>query len=129
MRNLAGDAKADSSVRDELGAAGIQIVDIDPSGEVSTKYAGRLGPFAFYRKWYYWTVIGTVPKSVAEEMYQHPDGVHDVRVEGHCGAPPPEKDVHSYHIDTDAGLRLFADTIRRHGLDRAPNARGAGGAG
>lgn len=119
MRNLAGDKSANSSVTDELGAAGVPIVPIeaDQRGEVPTDYAGRLGSFTFHRAWYYWTVRGMVPEAVAWEMYRHADGVKAVRVGGHCGAPPPNGDVYSYDIDTGAGLRLFADTIRRHGLD------------
>jgi hypothetical protein len=126
MRNLAGggDVDADLAIRDELSAAGIDIVPIDPSccGEVSTHYAGRLGPFSFSRRWYYWRVTGTVPLAVAREMYAHADGALAVRVNGHCAAPPPDEDVDLYDIDTAAGLRLFAETIRKYGLDKQTTA-------
>lgn len=46
----------------------------------------------------------------------------DIRVAGHCGCPAPEAPwttriehaefVTSYHIDTEVGLRVFADAIR-----------------
>lgn len=116
MRNLAGDEGADASVRDELNAVSVPIVLVPVSGEVPTKYEGKLGSFTFRRCWYYWSVGGHVPAHVARELYDHPIGAADVRVDGHCGKPAPTGAVNSYHIDSAAGLRLFVDTIRKHGL-------------
>lgn len=117
MRNLAGDKRADESVRDELLAAEIGLVKIEPYGEVPATYGGKLGAFTFRRAWYYWVVKGPMPLEVARKLYEHPRGREVVRVAGHCGCPPPEEwavggFVLSYHIDEADGLRLFADAVR-----------------
>jgi hypothetical protein len=174
--NLAGVSaeRANLVVLQELGRAGVPEVVVDPGGEVLATFGGRLGTFTFCRAWYYWVVGGRVPLDAVVEMYQHPAGRHDVRINGHCGCPAPrehgtnwiapdgkqvyplaEQDVarratHStcasiaeighkvlntcyfadppwsypgvkgfvdlYHIDSERGLRLFADTVKRHGL-------------
>jgi hypothetical protein len=91
MRNLAGDKHCDSSIRDELEAAGVEIVEGERSKhEVAASLTGRLGEFTFRRAWYYWEVMGPLPVSVAEELYADTIGKKDVRVAGHCGCPPPE---------------------------------------
>jgi hypothetical protein len=125
MRNLAGDTYADASIKDELSAIGAEIVTLaadERRGEVPATVGGRIGPFTFRRLWYYWTVRGTVPHAIAEGMFHDPIGRRDVRVRGFAGNTEPDGDVCSYHIDTAAGLRLFVDTVRRHGLDRMPGA-------
>ena len=81
-------------------------------------------PFVFTRGWYYWRVSGFIPLPIAEILYEDPVGRKDVRVAGHCGCPPPrdwtkiagQLVVDSYHIDSQAGLDLFAQTIRDHDL-------------
>ena len=84
-------------------------------------------PFIFTRAWYYWCVSGYVPLHVAEEMYEYPIGKKDIRANGHCGCPPPSeqvvqhkvcgmKVVDSYHIDSQEGLNLFVQTMKKHGL-------------
>jgi hypothetical protein len=121
MRNLAGDDDADRFIRRELDEATVERVvhpECIPNSEVPTTITGKLGPFKFKRLWYYWSVRGHVPLSVAKELYADPEGRERVRVDGHCGCLPPDGDVDLYHIDTQAGLNLFVDTIRRHGLDK-----------
>ncbi len=127
MKNLAGDRSADAVLRAELEACGIESVStgMNPNAEVPASYIGTLGSFKFYRCWYYWAVEGPMPLTVANEMYQHPDGRRDVRVAGHCGCPPPSEWAHdnfvgSYHIDSQTGLNLFAATIRKYSLGWSP---------
>lgn len=128
MRNL-GDHKGhkpdrNDDIRQELALLGVEIVE----GE---DVSGRLGPFTFKRAWTYYTVKGPVPLAVAEEMYADPVGRAAVRVAGHCAAPPPvapwvrDGFVDSYDIDTEAGLRLFVDTVRKHGLDTVSGCKAA----
>ena len=57
-----------------------------------------------------------VSLEAAKEMYDDEVGAKFVRVAGHCGCPPPEEFVQSYHIDTMPGLKLFVETARKHGL-------------
>jgi hypothetical protein len=127
MRNLAGDPDCDRFIRDELQRALIPIKELDTpqKGEVPAKLQGELGPYTFERAWYYWIVRGDVPLAVAQELYQHPVGKADVRVVGHCGCPPPEEwstetssgpVITHYHIDTQEGLILFVNTIRKYNL-------------
>ncbi len=129
MQNLAGDENCDEFIARELSRSRINAVQGKRScREVPASITGKLGPFTFTRAWYYWMVSGPTPLAVAKELYADPVGRADVRVEGHCGCPAPEKPwtirkdgeefVMSYHIDTEVGLRLFTDTIRKHGLDK-----------
>lgn len=130
MKNLAGNREADTFIRAELEACGIEVISTgtEQRGEVPASFVGKIGPFTFRRCWYYWSVDGPMPLTAANEMYHHPDGRHDVRVAGHCGCPPPsewirsprEEFVDEYHIDTQTGLDLFAATIRKYSLHKAP---------
>lgn len=172
MKNLAGVDDCDRYIRDELTRARIPIVDGQKStGEVPYTLTGKLGDIVFRRAWYYWVADGPVPLALALELYADPVGKTDVRVDGHCGCPPPEHpwvarydsagkrialdvgeteraqfrglisgghltqeqfDAHrwvdsdaerdavsaravveTYHIDTEVGLRLFADVVSR----------------
>jgi len=84
-----------------------------------------------------------LPLDIAEELYRDPVGRNFVRVVGHIGCPPPSQwarpyrptpndppayvcsgdncvpnpaaplGIDSYHIDTQAGLDLFAEKIRQ----------------
>lgn len=94
--------------------ARIQIVDIvKTTNEVPYSVIGRLNGFEFHRAWYYWIVFGrSVPFEIAKMLYEDPIGRTDIRVNGDCECPAPAGDVHSYHIDSIEGLRLFADTIQ-----------------
>lgn len=186
MENLAGQENCDRVIRSELTKARIHIVEGEKSkGEVPFTLTGELHGFTFRRAWYYYVVSGDVPLYVAHELYQDPIGVDDVRVDGHCGCPPPGEPYHAvyfdandyelsapdprndelvdhwrkgtnhhsrsmiamydakyrhvnhpetvatliivdlYHIDSLAGLRLFADTIRKHNLHSDHTARNA----
>ena len=93
MINLAESPDSDEHIIEELTLAGVNIVRLEKrtEGEVATTVKGQLGEFIFSRAWYYWVVSGLIPLSVAQEMYAHPRGVKDIRVNGHCGCPPPEK--------------------------------------
>ena len=128
MQNLAGHHNADSIIRDELAAAGIDVAPFDGDcyGEVPATIVGRVGPFVFHRLWVHWYAAGPMPLSTAERMYADPIGRETVRVAGDCSRPPPIAPhiethrvngapytiVPSYSIDTAAGLRLYADAAR-----------------
>jgi len=124
MINLAGNKECDGYIRVELTKAFIPIVEVerDPVHyEVPFTLMGKLGDFEFRRLWYYWSVKGPVTLAAAQEMYANPNGVRDVRVAGHCGCPAPEEwacngIVNSYHIDTQEGLNMFVQVLRKHGL-------------
>jgi hypothetical protein len=133
MINLAGKEDCDNHIRVELTKAFIPIVEVEKDlrhYEVPFTLIGKLGDFTFKRLWYYWVVKGKVPMAAAKEMYANPNGVKDVRVAGHCGCPPPEewarndkyeKDpvngfVDSYHIDTQEGLNMFVQVLRKYKL-------------
>lgn len=83
--------------------------------------------FIFTRAWYYWVVNGYVPLDIAVEMYENPNGKKDIRVAGHCACPHPAdwkvkhkvcgmNVVDHYHIDSQAGLNYFVDTLKKHNL-------------
>lgn len=87
-----------------------------------------LASFTFKRKWRYWEVIGDVPLEVAEVIYEasQKDKLL-IRAGCHCGDLPPDKFksevkiaghycIDSYHIDTQEGLKVFADLIKSHNL-------------
>lgn len=122
MKNLAGVHECDEDIRKELAEAGIRVVVTKKvNTEVPYSVVGQLSYFTFRRAWYYWVVEGDVPLEVANEMYATEVGKKDVRVAGHCGCPPPAEwatngYVGSYHIDSQEGLKLFADTIKKHKL-------------
>ena len=122
MRNLAGRADCDLYIREELERARIPAVEIQRlDTEVPYAVVGQLGELTFRRGWRYWVVNGPVPIEVAEELYKDPVGKTDIRVAGNAGSPPPAewakerhgmKYVDSYHIDSEVGLRIFADAIK-----------------
>lgn len=123
MRNLAGNKECDAVIAEELRRSMIPSVPYDGRlEEVPSRLRGELGDITFARAWYYWTAHGTVPIEVARKLYDDPIGRTDIRVAGHCGCPPPEPPwtevidgvevVTTYHIDSEVGLRLFADAIR-----------------
>lgn len=173
MINLAGNKDCDVAIEWELTRCKIEVVRGERSDrrEVPASITGKLGPFTFWRAWYYWVVNGPMPLEAARELYADPVGKTDVRVAGNCGCPAPEPPwveyydadghflvqdpegkqaaewdqiaprlfpdaprpnfvpdapavaakafVDTYHVDTEIGLRLLADTIRKYGLDRA----------
>ena len=119
MRNLAGVQDAGAYICAELDEATIErVVHDEPieRSEVPTRVTGKLGDFTFRRLWYYYSARGHVPLAVAQELYADPVGRAYVRVNGHCGCPPPDGDVECYHIDSQSGLNLFVEVLRRRGL-------------
>lgn len=129
MKNLAGNKDCDVEIRRELTRCRVPIIEGERStGEVPASLTGKLRNFTFNRAWYYWVIKGPVPIEVARELYEDPVGATDVRSGGYAGGSPPEEQsqrrwgedlpdvVELYHIDSEIGLRLFVDTIRKHGL-------------
>lgn len=119
MRNLAGVPDAGAYIVLELIGAGVLPVLHDgmvQHSEVPTRVTGALGPFTFERLWYYYAARGSVPLAVARELYDHPIGRRYVRVDGYAGNREPSGRIDVYHIDSQDGLNLFVETLRRHGL-------------
>ncbi len=133
MKNLAEDRRCDITIAKELGLARVAAETLPKPlrHEVPTSLIGILmkGPncvFRLRRATCYWVVVGEVPLEVAQELYDDPLGRSSVRVAGHCACPPPEEwairtadgslAVNVYHIDTQAALNLFVDTLRKYGL-------------
>ena len=170
MKNLAGVENCDIFIKDELMRCGIDIIEGERAkGEVAASISGKLKDFTFHRAWYYWIVEGLLPLHVAQELYADEVGKTDIRVDGHCGCPAPEKHyvkwlsedgreiipedqkkpfedmakshpnweeiqpgmlekryvfsdkpelygspfIDSYHIDSEIGLRIFADRVKK----------------
>jgi len=42
------------------------------------------------------------------------------KLENPATEPGVEAFIASYHIDSEIGMRFFADTIKKHGLDKNP---------
>lgn len=108
----------------ELAAAGIEVV---PPSEPDALPTGKLGEnFTFERCWYYWRVRGDVPILAAREMYADSVGGWDVRVVGLSGGDHPDRwarvaadgtaVIPNYDIDSQEGLALFVNTLRKYGL-------------
>lgn len=119
MINLAGVEGCDKEIRKELIEAGINILEFPyvRDGEVPTKIVGYLGPWSFYRAWYYWIASGDgIPPEIAEEF--HKKHGQEVRVCGDCTSPAPSDRkyknfaVGNYHIDTQIGLNAFAKLLK-----------------
>jgi len=92
MINLAGRKDCDEYIKDELERACISIITVPISeGEIRYTLKGSLGygMITFSRAWYYWIAEGKVPRSIAEEIYSHPEGKKTVRIGGHCGCMAP----------------------------------------
>jgi len=113
---------SNASVLEEMEQAGI-IPVIHPSrvthSEVPTMFTGKAGNIMFKRAWYYWVISGLIPLATAEKLYNNPIGKKDVRVQGHCGCPPPiewatkiDKTTGKFLVDDEEyarGLRLFVN--------------------
>lgn len=107
MVNLAGNVenelarkKADHVVVYELTAARCTVVEhaAPLKGEVPTRFSGTLGPFILTRAWRYWFVKGPMPIALARRIYADPVAP-EIRVAGHCGAPPPDEWAEHYAVD------------------------------
>lgn len=128
MKNLAGDTNCDADIREELTRARIGIVELGAAQprEVPFSIMGKLGHFRFTRAWYYWQVEGSMPINVVRVLLDDPEGNASIRIDGHINNRTHKaldkyvtsgcEYVYSYHIDTQAGLRVFADTIRQFDL-------------
>ena len=117
------------AIFDELAARGEEL-KANYWDMISFSVFKQCAEFVFYRNWYYYVATGHVPMDVAIELYEHPVGRKDVRVEGHCGCPDPrdyppvqksvlvagKRCVSCYHIDSQEGLNLFVEVLRKHKL-------------
>lgn len=124
MRNLAGNQDCDRIIERELKRAKIEAVygPYPRRGEVPSRIMGKLGKVWFERAWYYWIASGVIfPLDLAKKLYADPIGRDDIRVNGNAARPNPEDEptygmgkplIFSYHIDSEAGLRIFADALR-----------------
>ncbi len=118
--NMAGKPDIDDALAAELEAAGIHAGRYpflkDGKREVDTSVRGDLHGWQFERAWYYWRCSGPGIEVAAAERLHARHG-KDVRVAGHCGCPSPTEwynglAVGDYHVDTPAGLKALADTIK-----------------
>lgn len=124
MRYLPDGKDGERVLCDELTRARINVVKLGV--DVTPAILGKLGRFTFVRRGAYWVVKGAVPINVARILLDDSEGKVSVRVDGYAGncshewldkkAARGERFVESYHIDDQAGLRLFADTIRQFNL-------------
>lgn len=140
MNNLAGAERSatDAQIRDELTAAGIDVVAVPFGGEVTASVSGslRIGShaFAFRRAWVYWIVSATPALTFDEAEYidEWPrpkasgtkySGGHGtlgdvVRCDGYSGGERPRnfprpttRGFDGWHIDTQAGLAGFVEAL------------------
>jgi hypothetical protein len=121
MRNLAGDKDCDREIRRELERARIGMVDGEKEpGEVPATVTGKLLGWKFTRAWYYWVAKAErgpgIPPHDASILYYDPVGRDDIRVDGCAGNRMPTGSVNCYHIDSEVGLRVFADTLLALGV-------------
>lgn len=122
MKNYAGKEgpELDAALTAELEAAGITVRKLpftDERREVKTPIIGTLHGWVFRRAWYYWVAEGPgIPHKEATELHELCG--HVVRVAGDCSCPTPAYvykglGVGLYHVDSEAGLKALADTIRK----------------
>ena len=118
--NMAGVLEADDVLAAELKAAGINVEKYEffrsRNTEVKSAIMGSLHGWTFERAWYYWVCKGPGIEVEAAERLHKAIG-QEVRVDGHCGCPSPREWFHGlacghYHVDTPAGLKALADTIK-----------------
>lgn len=132
MHNLAGDAKANEWVLEEL-----QIADVDlseghePGREVPATIQGRLrvGDYVveLRRAWVYWmarispelpaelaAALDSTPCRHADRHYSGRSGILGdiVRADGFAGGMRPDGPVEGWHIDSQLGLTLFVRRLR-----------------
>jgi hypothetical protein len=116
MKNLAGDKDCDRAIRRELERARIGMAEGEREpGEVPATITGTLLGWKFTRAWYYWVARiergpGLSPHE-ATKLYYDPVGREDIRVAGCAGNRMPTGYVDVYHIDSEVGLRIFADAL------------------
>jgi hypothetical protein len=125
MKNAAGDKNADEYIKKELERAGITVytnLEIIPHPEIFTHHYGQVhipgGTWKFNRCWYYWSCCGpALPLKYAKPLWNMARG--SVRAGGDCALREPKghgyPSTDCYHIDTQAGLGLFAAILYHWG--------------
>lgn len=113
MRNLAGDKFATQECILELERAEIDIVQVEPTGEVMAEVGGFIptfhGNIKLWRAWTYWVAEGIVPLDIANCLYKHPEGKISVRVNGDCTCPDPCSNFDQFDLLTLKELHPRAD--------------------
>ena len=129
--NRAGDHPGnDEILLEELRRAGIPTLEEscgkpqgtyadlirNQSGEVKTGIEGHLHGWTFKRAWYYWVVKGP-GLSIDDAMMLWRKRGKEIRANGDCACRSPFTwnkgfATRDYHIDTQEGLRIFADYIK-----------------
>lgn len=114
--SLAAIATCDSIIRSELNRAGIDVVRHEKpmannrfahlSGILRLK---RKTAFTFVRTWWKYEVQGLVTTEVAKDLDRSLVGQQDIKRIGEI-----------WVIDTEVGLHLFVQTLRKHGLVDPP---------
>jgi hypothetical protein len=123
MRKLTAEPDYDRAIAWELQQARIEMIRVSRSGdEVPSRLRGRLGPIAFWRDAVYWVAHGPVPLKVALDLYEHPLGRRQIRVEGNWDGPAPGPPWVAWY--TPEGERVYpaerADGYQ-HACDRWPH--------
>lgn len=117
MINLAGNPNCDQEIEKELKLANIPYVKGPrQGGEVSSTIDGIIktphGEIKLQRAWYYWVATGPVPLTLAEKIYQHPQGKASVRAGGHCGCVAPSTQVE--WLDKEGKLLARKSELEQH---------------
>jgi hypothetical protein len=123
MRKLTAEPDYDRAIAWELQQARIEtIVVLMKCDEVPSRLRGRLGPIAFWRDATYWVAQGPVPLHVAFDIYEHPLGRRQIRVEGNWDSPAPAMPWVAWY--TPEGARVYpverADGYQ-HACDKWPH--------
>lgn len=89
LKNLAGNARCDKEILNELEFAGIHAVECGRTNqEVPYSYIGILHGFVFKRAWSYWMVSGPMPIKTANYIYEKYRDL-SIRAGGDCGNVEP----------------------------------------
>lgn len=128
---LSGDPRPPGRTRNTGTAADLLAAGIDPIWEGAT--TGTLYGWVFSFRNYYWIAEATggivLPLAYANPL--HKAFGKEVRVDGNCTCPSPERwfnpsrgfaGVPLYHVDSVDGLKALADAIRKWRDEVAPEA-------
>lgn len=118
---------------EELRRAGIPSVaneaQVEPEKFSSKKVLGKIGEYECLRARRYWVINGSIPLSLAQELYKNPIGGKYVRFRGYANGIEPEEALFKIpegyvtnkqgepiilggcHIDTQEGLNLFSKMV------------------
>lgn len=136
MRNLAHEnpspemiASVNLTVKAELQEAGIRLMRLTkvPNREVPSLWIGRIQGWEFIRAWGYWVARGKMPMEWATAIHHDPKA-EAIRAGGHAGRIAPgergvgavDGNVTLYHIDSQDGLNLFVDYVKRLNAGERP---------